>query len=122
MTAAATETPAVDWRAEIGDVAQHALTTEGAVIVRLASRAAPLVVSRLYRAADYTTSDGRRDPRKLRQVAWARASRIRNQDPTGSNYYVVTRHSDNSIVVWHAIDGVLHQSDATATSSNGSNR
>lgn len=90
-----------DWRQAIADAAASTLSAPGAVVVRVTEGEPPAVFSRRYE-------------RRLRRggisdlsIAWTRASRLFNTDPSGASYYVVQRLADGDLVVWAARDMVL---------------
>jgi hypothetical protein len=93
-----------DWHESIADLARPELTEPGAVIVAW-SAGSPWLASRLYRAADYAT------PRKRSAAVWGRVTQMLNADEVGTNYYVVERYSDDSVVVYNGKDSILWEGD-----------
>lgn len=96
--------PTMDWRTQIADAARPALMSHGvgAVIVRFSAKGCE-VVSRFYALSDY------RDSRHLAATVWSRATRWINADGEGTNYYVVNRYEDASIVVYNTRHSILYE-------------
>ena len=100
-------TTETDWRDGIIDAARPCFAGRvGAVIVGIGAKGFEFR-SRFFALSDYA------DSRKLRSVVWARATRYQNED-LETNYYVVNRYEDGTLVAYNSMHSILRESGGEA--------